>query len=92
METATDILEKKLTPKQIAKIIDDPVKTAKAVNLIHVCDSEIGIVRKKSGRGFSYTLEDKKVTDKAQLSRIKSLVIPPAWVDVWICTLENGHL
>ena len=92
MKAATDILGKKLTPKQIAKIIDDPVKTAKAVNLIHVSDSDIGIVRKKSGRGFSYLLEDKKVTDKAQLKRIKSLVIPPAWVNVWICTLENGHL
>jgi DNA topoisomerase-1 len=36
--------------------------------------------------------EGKKVTDKAILQRIKSLVIPPAWENVWICPLENGHL
>lgn len=88
----SNTLSKKLTPKQIAKIIDDPMKTAKAVNLIYVNDSEKGIMRAKWGRGFRYTLEERKITDKTQLERIKKLVIPPAWKDVWICTLENGHL
>ena len=90
--TETDILPKNLTPKKIAKIINDPMKTAKAVNLIYVNDSDVGIVRKKWGRGFRYLLEGEKITDKAQLERIKKLVIPPAWKDVWICTLDNGHL
>ena len=43
----TDMLPKKLTPNQIAKIIDDPIKTAKAVNLIYVSDSDSGILRQK---------------------------------------------
>lgn len=88
----TDIFPKKLSTKQIAKILNDPEKTAKAINLTYVTDSDIGIIRKKWGRGFRYTYEDKKVTEKRQLERIKKLVIPPAWRDVWICVIENGHL
>ena len=83
---------KKLTPKQIAKIINDPEKTAKAINLIYVTDAEKGIMRRKWGKGFRYTYEEKKLKDKAQLERIKKLVIPPAWKSVWICCVENGHL
>ena len=90
--TETVVLPKKLTPKQIAKIIDDPVKTAKAVSLIYVTDAEEGVIRKKWGRGYRFTYQDKKLTDKAQLLRIQKLVIPPAWKNVWICSLENGHL
>lgn len=88
----TETLQKKLTSKQFAKIINDPEKTAKAINLRYVTDAEIGIIRKKWGRGFRYTYEEKKVTDKTQLERIKRLVIPPAWKNVWICVIENGHL
>jgi DNA topoisomerase-1 len=32
------------------------------------------------------------VRDAAQLARIRALAVPPAWTDVWICPLENGHL
>ena len=93
MATAkTDILPLKISPKKIAKIINDPEKTAKAVNLLYVTDSDVGITRKKWGRGYRYTLEDKKVVDTTQLERIKKLVIPPAWKYVWICSIENGHL
>lgn len=88
----TDTLPKKFTPKQIAKILNDPEKTAKAVNLIYVSDSDNGILRKKWGRGYRYTFEEKKVADKTQLERINKLVIPPAWRNVWICSIENGHL
>src|SRR6185436_17064995 len=34
----------------------------------------------------------KSLRDAAQLNRIKSLAIPPAWTDVWICSSANGHL
>ena len=90
--TETVVLPKRFTPKQIAKNINDPMKTAKAVNLVFVNDSDKGILRKKWGRGFRYSFEDKKITDKLLLERISKLVIPPAWRDVWICTHENGHL
>jgi len=32
------------------------------------------------------------VRDPEVLARIKSLVIPPAWTDVWICPNSKGHL
>lgn len=81
-----------LPAKKIAKIIKDPAKTAEAVNLRYVHDTDPGIARKKSGSSFQYVAGEKKVTNESELKRIKSLVIPPAWENVWICALENGHL
>jgi DNA topoisomerase-1 len=52
-----------------------------------------GIRRQRKGKGFSYTGPDgSPVTDRATLRRIRALVIPPAWTDVWICPTPNGHL
>jgi DNA topoisomerase I len=55
--------------------------------------SEPGIRRRKRGKGFEY-LDDEggKVTAPEDLQRIDELRIPPAWEDVWICPLPNGHL
>ena len=90
--TALEEMVVSLPKKKIEKIIGDPVKTAKAVNLIYVSDAEPGIIRKKDGKEYTYLQEDKEIKDPGQLERIKSLVIPPAWENVWICALENGHL
>ena len=81
-----------LPKKKIEKIVHDPEKTARAVNLVYVHDTAPGIVRIKKGKDFAYLHGDKKLTKKEELKRIKSLVIPPAWENVWICALENGHL
>jgi DNA topoisomerase-1 len=44
-------------------------------------------------KGFSYRAPDgKSVRDKETLARIKALVIPPAWNDVWICRWPHGHI
>jgi DNA topoisomerase-1 len=52
-----------------------------------------GIRRRRSGTGFLYVSPDgRRVTDPDELRRIRSLVIPPAWRDVWICPLANGHV
>ena len=52
-----------------------------------------GIRRRRRGRGFSYLRADgAPVTDPRALARIKALVIPPAWQDVWICTDPRGHI
>jgi DNA topoisomerase I len=52
-----------------------------------------GIRRIRRGRGFSYaTPEGEPVTDPEVLGRIKDLVIPPAWRNVWICPYGNGHI
>lgn len=52
-----------------------------------------GLRRVRHGRGFRYLDADgRTVTDSEQLARLKALVIPPAWTDVWICPWPNGHL
>jgi len=52
-----------------------------------------GIRRVRRGRGFSYVGADgRRIDDPVVLQRISELVIPPAWEDVWICTVPNGHI
>jgi DNA topoisomerase IB len=52
-----------------------------------------GIRRRRCGRGFSYIgPEGTRISDPQTLARIKSLVIPPAWEDVWICVDPLGHI
>jgi DNA topoisomerase-1 len=52
-----------------------------------------GIARRRQGRGFSYVHPNgQPVRDDATRERIRSLAIPPAWEDVWICPDERGHL
>src|SRR5215212_5061854 len=82
----------KLTKKKIESIVNDPEKTAKAANLVYVSDTDAGITRVKVGEKFQYYFRDKRIEDDEELLRIKHLVIPPAWRNVWICTLANGHL
>ncbi|MFI9010770.1 DNA topoisomerase IB [Actinosynnema sp. NPDC053489] len=48
--------------------------------------------RRARGRGFSYTDASGEPLDAESVARIKSLVIPPAWRDVWICPHPNGHI
>jgi DNA topoisomerase-1 len=64
-----------------------------APGLRHSTDRRPGITRRRSGRGFSYRdAEGNVVRDRETLARIRSLAIPPAWTDVWICPYPNGHL
>jgi DNA topoisomerase-1 len=52
-----------------------------------------GYSRRRRGRGFSYYDEDgARITDPATVARIRALVVPPAWRDVWICALPAGHI
>jgi DNA topoisomerase-1 len=71
----------------------DPIVDAKQAHLHYVQVSNAGIRRLRAGKGFRYTDSNgKPVTDSATLARIRSLVIPPAWNDVWICASPAGHL
>lgn len=71
----------------------DPEQSAKAVQLVYTQDTtESGIVRKRYGKKFHYYQDGVRITDKGIIARINKLVIPPAWENVWICALENGHL
>src|SRR5262245_28224143 len=52
-----------------------------------------GFHRVRHGKGFRYVDSGgSAVTDAAALERIKALVIPPAWEEVWICRTGNGHI
>jgi DNA topoisomerase-1 len=66
-----------------------PPAAAKAAGLRYVNDTKPGI--RRDGKQF-FDAAGAAVTDDATLARIKSLVIPPAWTDVWICPQANGHL
>ncbi len=82
-----------LDPNPSADSIVDPRDAAETAGLVYVSDEEPGIRRKKSGKGFTYLGPDgKKVDDRATLDRIRSLAIPPAYTDVWICSKANGHI
>lgn len=66
---------------------------AKAAGLRYVMDTKPGIRRKRVGRNFSYIGPDgERVRDARELQRIRSLAIPPAWTNVWICPNANGHI
>ncbi|MEV4640506.1 DNA topoisomerase IB [Actinoplanes sp. NPDC049548] len=55
--------------------------------------SKPGFGRRRSGKGFAYLGTDgKPLKDEDAVTRIRELVIPPAWTDVWISTDERGHI
>jgi DNA topoisomerase-1 len=71
----------------------DPVKSAKQAGLRYVSDAAPGIERRKAGKNFVYVGPNgRPVRDAETLKRIRSLVIPPAWTDVWICADPLGHI
>ncbi|MGN6553420.1 MAG: DNA topoisomerase IB [Verrucomicrobiota bacterium] len=77
---------------EIVEVLKDPVKSAEVVGLRYVSDEIAGICREVQRTGFRYRFAGKLVQDPETLGRIKSLAIPPAWKDVWICPHANGHL
>lgn len=82
-----------ISTPSLSEPITDPVESARAAGLRYVSDAQPGIHRKKHGKGFHYIDADgRAVRDQETLQRIKSIVIPPAWTDVWICARANGHL
>ena len=70
-----------------------PAASARAAGLRYVSDTTAGIERRAAGEAFRYFGPDGAlVRDRATLARIRSLAIPPAWTDVWICAREDGHI
>jgi len=89
----TDETEIKINRKKFESCAADPVKTAKAAELTYVKeDIAQGYSRKRTGKSFAYMNGSKRIKNKKEIDRIKKLVIPPAWENVWICKLPNGHL
>ena len=69
------------------------LQDARQAGLRYVSDQMPGIRRRRARRGFSYVdPEGRPVRDAKTLDRIRRLAVPPAWSEVWICPLPNGHL
>lgn len=89
MENETVI---KIQKRTLKKLLTDNKASAKAIHLVYVSDKQPGIHRQKNGNSFAYYFNEKIIDDADQLQRIRNLVIPPAWQEVWICTNPDGHL
>jgi DNA topoisomerase-1 len=71
----------------------DPEAAARSAGLRYVSDQSPGIIRRRAGKGFTYRSTDgNRLSDREELARIRSLAIPPAWTDVWICPNARGHI
>lgn len=81
-----------LTKRKIRAIISSPEKCAEAVSLVYVNNREKGITRRKHRNGYAYFFNGKRIQNTDTLRRIRSMVIPPAWQEVWICSHPDGHL
>lgn len=81
-----------LSHKEFLRIDRDYEKAAKVASLVYVRPDSPGILRIKKGKGFTYIYDEKPLKGKDQIERIKKLAIPPAWTNVWICALPNGHI
>jgi DNA topoisomerase-1 len=80
----SDLVSKSLVENRIA---------AKSARLRYVSDRCPGITRERTGGGFIYrTPGGSVIKDADELARIRALAVPPAWEDVWICPLPNGHI
>src|SRR5687768_14291763 len=72
---------------------DDPLAQLDELGLCYVCDSAPGFRRVARRGAFIYVdAGGKEIRDERTLQRIRSIVIPPAWTDVWICRAAHGHI
>ena len=71
----------------------DGKSAARSAGLRYVDDRRPGIIRIRQGKGFAYCgPEGRRIRDGETLTRIRSLAVPPAWRDVWICADPDGHV
>ena len=87
-----EAVELDLSHREFLTIDKDYERAAAVVDLVYVRDSVPGIAREPFKGGFKYFYKGKEVTDSVALDRIKKLVIPPAWKNVWICYDPHGHI
>lgn len=97
LRTASHLQLQPAMPSATVTTLTEQVAAAKAAaraaGLRYVSDSEPGYRRRRAGKGFRYLDEQgQPLRDGEVLQRIKALAIPPAWKEVWICPLAQGHL
>jgi len=76
----------------LLQVVNDMEASAEVAELVYTDSTQPGISRIRRGKGFVYFIDKLKITDEKTLTRIRSLVIPPAWKNVWICADHRGHL
>lgn len=82
-----------MTIRHQPKNRDARIPDAQLVGLHHVDGDAPGIRRQRCGRGFRFfRASGEPVRDRETLARLRSLAVPPAWTDVWICEDPNGHI
>jgi DNA topoisomerase I len=87
-----DLVSARRGPGRVAEVIASEFAASEA-SLTFVSDEQPGIRRRKTGSGFTYRDPGgKTIRDRRVLDRIKSLAVPPAWTDVWICADPHGHM
>jgi DNA topoisomerase IB len=68
-------------------------RQARDAGLVYVSDEQPGIRRRRAGKGFSYVdIKGRRIVNETELTRIRALAVPPAYIDVWICANPRGHL
>ena len=77
----------------ISPRVDEHRQAALRAGLNYVTDGVAGIRRERAGKGWAFYAPDgTRITSKTERKRINSLVIPPAWTDVWISPDPDGHI
>lgn len=78
---------------RVSIAITPEVEHARSAGLRYVDDRSPGLRRQRTASGFVYVdAHGKAISDEAELARIRSLAIPPAYEDVWICPHAHGHV
>jgi DNA topoisomerase-1 len=76
-----------------ATTTSDCQEAAASVGLTYASSDSPGILRRRSGAGFTYfDASGARIADAGLLGRIRALVVPPAWTSVWICLRASGHI
>jgi DNA topoisomerase IB len=77
-----------IAPEQVF----EPCAAARLADLVYVSDESPGFTRRKSGTGFAYyDTKGRLIRDREVLKRVRSLAVPPAYRNVWICPDPNGQ-
>jgi DNA topoisomerase-1 len=93
--STTSVAAPPSAPTSTPSVTPDPAALdhAEQAGLRWVTDTRPGITRVTQGDGFRFVKPDgSAVTDETTLARIRKLAIPPAYTDVWICPIANGHI
>ena len=81
-------------PKFDLAALTDPARVAADAGLRYLADDAPGHRRVRCGTGFTFHTPEGETLDRGgeERARLDSLVIPPAWEDVWVCPDPRGHL